>query len=336
MRRAFTPYPVNSLALMAAEAALDDRAFSAPLRARGAGEPAASGARARAAGRARFSERRKFRAGGFRPGRAADWCARLARRGILVRDRAAEFGRDGFVRITAGTLRADAPPVACDRGGAVKFAPQAGDFRRGRRAGGRARLVSPLASSIRCIISRNAASTYAEIQQWKRQSGYNDDWRLTTDWVNQLGKKVEYAKVKRAVPEILLGRERQARQRWREKWLVPRAAPGALGQARGTGAFHGPHAARTCATRWSISAWPICSAAWLRWTTWSGSSPIPRALHFLLDGKPTRATALYLGDKLDDALAAQARGRAISGRASARQRSASRARRAVAPPRRAS
>jgi histidinol-phosphate/aromatic aminotransferase/cobyric acid decarboxylase-like protein len=28
---------------------------------------------------------------------------RLARRGILVRDRAAEFGRDGFVRITAGT-----------------------------------------------------------------------------------------------------------------------------------------------------------------------------------------------------------------------------------------
>jgi histidinol-phosphate/aromatic aminotransferase/cobyric acid decarboxylase-like protein len=28
---------------------------------------------------------------------------RLARRGILVRDRASEFGRDGFVRITAGT-----------------------------------------------------------------------------------------------------------------------------------------------------------------------------------------------------------------------------------------
>jgi histidinol-phosphate aminotransferase len=29
---------------------------------------------------------------------------RLARRGILVRDRASEFGRDGFMRITAGTV----------------------------------------------------------------------------------------------------------------------------------------------------------------------------------------------------------------------------------------
>ena len=28
----------------------------------------------------------------------------LARRGILVRDRASEFGRDGFMRITAGTV----------------------------------------------------------------------------------------------------------------------------------------------------------------------------------------------------------------------------------------
>ena len=32
--------------------------------------------------------------------------------------------------------------------------------------------------------------TYADIQQWKRRSGYNDDWRLTTDWVATLGKKL--------------------------------------------------------------------------------------------------------------------------------------------------
>jgi len=29
---------------------------------------------------------------------------RLAARGILLRDRASDFGRDGFVRITAGTI----------------------------------------------------------------------------------------------------------------------------------------------------------------------------------------------------------------------------------------
>ena len=31
--------------------------------------------------------------------------------------------------------------------------------------------------------------TYADIQQWKTRSGYNDDWRLSTDWVNSLGRK---------------------------------------------------------------------------------------------------------------------------------------------------
>ena len=47
---------------------------------------------------------------------------RLARRGILVRDRASEFGRDGFVRITAGTRGADAAAAEDDQGGAVKRA----------------------------------------------------------------------------------------------------------------------------------------------------------------------------------------------------------------------
>ena len=27
--------------------------------------------------------------------------------------------------------------------------------------------------------------TYNDIQQWKSRSGYNDDWRLSTDWVSE-------------------------------------------------------------------------------------------------------------------------------------------------------
>ena len=38
----------------------------------------------------------------FGPG-AGRLVRRLAQRGILLRDRASDFGRDGFVRITAGT-----------------------------------------------------------------------------------------------------------------------------------------------------------------------------------------------------------------------------------------
>jgi histidinol-phosphate aminotransferase len=102
MRRAFTPYPVNSLALVAAEAAIGDEKFlrayirevleSRSLLARGLEQ---LGARVFPSG-ANFVLV-DFGAGGTRLAK------RLARRGILVRDRASEFGRDGFMRITAGT-----------------------------------------------------------------------------------------------------------------------------------------------------------------------------------------------------------------------------------------
>jgi histidinol-phosphate aminotransferase len=102
MRRAFTPYPVNSLALVAAEAALGDEKFlrayirdileSRSLLARGLEQ---LGARVFPSG-ANFVLA-DFGVGGTRLAK------RLARRGILVRDRASEFGRDGFMRITAGT-----------------------------------------------------------------------------------------------------------------------------------------------------------------------------------------------------------------------------------------
>ena len=104
MRRAFTPYPVNSLALTAAEAAVNDekclRAYtenvlqSRSQLARGLEQ---MGARV-------FPSAANFVLADFGPG-ASRLVKRLARRGILVRDRASEFGRDGFVRITAGTVQ---------------------------------------------------------------------------------------------------------------------------------------------------------------------------------------------------------------------------------------
>jgi histidinol-phosphate aminotransferase len=103
MRRAFTPYPVNSLALVAAEAAIKDAKFlrgyvqevleSRSQLARGLEQ---LGARV-------FPSAANFVLADFGPG-GTPLVKRLARRGILVRDRASEFGRDGFIRITAGTV----------------------------------------------------------------------------------------------------------------------------------------------------------------------------------------------------------------------------------------
>jgi histidinol-phosphate aminotransferase len=102
MRRAFTPYPVNSLALVAAEAAIGDENFlqafirdvleSRSLLARGLEQ---LGARV-------FPSAANFVLADFGIG-GTRLAKRLANRGILVRDRASEFGRDGFMRITAGT-----------------------------------------------------------------------------------------------------------------------------------------------------------------------------------------------------------------------------------------
>lgn len=103
MRRAFTPYPVNSLALTAAEAAVKDEKFlrayvcdvleSRSLLASGLEQ---FGARV-------FPSGANFVLADFGPG-GTRLVKRLAARGILVRDRASEFGRDGFMRITAGTV----------------------------------------------------------------------------------------------------------------------------------------------------------------------------------------------------------------------------------------
>ena len=102
LRRAFTPYPVSAAALVAAEAALADQNF---LRSyiRQVRESRWSLARGLERLGARvFPSGANFVLADFGPG-GSRLAKRLAKRNILVRDRAAEFGRDGFVRITAGT-----------------------------------------------------------------------------------------------------------------------------------------------------------------------------------------------------------------------------------------
>src|SRR5205807_220303 len=63
--------------------------------------------------------------------------------------------------------------------------------------------------------------TYAHIQRWKSRSGYNDDWRLSTDWINSLGGQVKYAQVKRIFQKIYWGTDGTRGNVWRERWLVP-------------------------------------------------------------------------------------------------------------------
>jgi histidinol-phosphate aminotransferase len=103
MRKAQSPYPVNAAALAAAEAAMADRAFIARTvrevkqsRTEFARELAKLGVKC-------FPSAGNFVLAYFGQ-RAKRIVAELARKGILVRDRSSDFGGEGYVRVTLGTM----------------------------------------------------------------------------------------------------------------------------------------------------------------------------------------------------------------------------------------
>jgi len=103
MRKAQSPYPVNAAALAAAEAAMHDRGFLAQTV-----RKVRLGRRELERGLARLGVRYFPTAGNFVlvyfGDRAKKVVAALARKGTLVRDRSSDFGGEGYVRITFGTV----------------------------------------------------------------------------------------------------------------------------------------------------------------------------------------------------------------------------------------
>src|SRR6202167_3591166 len=62
--------------------------------------------------------------------------------------------------------------------------------------------------------------TRRELHRWKNRPGFNDDWKLSTAWVNALGKKIEYDEVKGKFVEIYWDKNGRGNVT-REKWLLP-------------------------------------------------------------------------------------------------------------------
>jgi histidinol-phosphate aminotransferase len=103
MRKAQSPYPVNAAALVAGEAAIADRAFMARTV-----RDVKLGKELMAKGLARLGVTYFPSLGNFvllhLGDRAKTVVAKLAKKGILVRDRSADFAGEGYVRVTLGTL----------------------------------------------------------------------------------------------------------------------------------------------------------------------------------------------------------------------------------------
>jgi HAD superfamily phosphatase len=147
--------------------------------------------------------------------------------------------------------------------------------------------------------------THRQLHDWKNRPGFNDDWKLSTTWVQSLGGKQEYAEVKSKFIELYWGRNGDGNVK-REKWLLNRAALGRLQKKAELGVFTGRvwqemnYTLDHCKTRKYFKT--IVTAEDV-----SKPKPDPEGLRKVLHGRAADR-ALYIGDNVDDALASQSAG----------------------------
>jgi HAD superfamily phosphatase len=148
--------------------------------------------------------------------------------------------------------------------------------------------------------------TFAEIHQWKNKTGYNDDWRLSTDWIASLGHDVPYEKVKARFMKFYWGTKDQPGNVAREKWLIRHSRLEKWSKRAELALFTGRTRRELRHTLKGSPAEGIFRRAVTMDDVTKGK-PDPEGLHVLLAGAPPK-DALYLGDNIDDALSAQRAG----------------------------
>ena len=144
--------------------------------------------------------------------------------------------------------------------------------------------------------------TRTELHRWKNRPGFNDDWILSTAWVRALGGNFEYAEVKRKFLELYWGTNGKGNVR-REKWLLPRANLRRLTKRVELAIFTGRVRQELDYTldRWKVREFfeHIVTVEEV-----ARPKPDPEGLLKILNGRDP-VMAVYIGDNVDDALAAQ-------------------------------
>ncbi len=144
--------------------------------------------------------------------------------------------------------------------------------------------------------------TRTELHRWKNRPGFNDDWILSTAWVRSLGGDFDYAVVKRKFLELYWGANSKGNVR-REKWLLPRPSLRRLAKRAELAIFTGRVRKELDYTldRWQVREFfgRIVTVEEVE-----RPKPDPEGLLEILDGRDP-ATAIYIGDNVDDVLAAK-------------------------------
>ena len=150
-------------------------------------------------------------------------------------------------------------------------------------------------------------ATTVELHRWKLKPGYNDDWKLTTDWVNARGVSATYDQVKEKFIEFYWGNGNGSPgNATREKWIASRAVLRRLARRFELAIFTGRIHAEFQHTleRFRVKQYfreVVTSSDVPR------TKPYPDGLLRILRGRDPQC-AVYLGDNVDDAAAAHAAG----------------------------
>ncbi len=145
--------------------------------------------------------------------------------------------------------------------------------------------------------------TRVELLRWKSQSGFNDDWKLSTAWVQSLGGKFEYSEVKKKFLEFYWGRGGDGYVS-REKWVLPRSSLRRLAAGAELAIFTGRVQMEA---DYTLDRRKVREFFRTIVTVEDVKRPKPdsEGLLKILAGRDPN-TALYLGDNVDDAISAQA------------------------------
>lgn len=145
--------------------------------------------------------------------------------------------------------------------------------------------------------------TYAELHKWKNKPGYNDDWRMTADWATSLGYPTSYEEARAAFEKFYWGTEERPGNVRNEKFLITPIQVARLARRFELNLFTGRNRREYA---FSFDRWP--GASYFRTVITMDDvkkvKPHPEGLLKILAERDP-ATALYMGDNIDDALAAR-------------------------------
>ena len=145
--------------------------------------------------------------------------------------------------------------------------------------------------------------TYAELHRWKSKPGFNDDWMMVSAWTTALGHPASYEEAREAFNRFYWGVDGKpgnvrnekliVTPRQIERWAIRFELNLFTGRTRQEFSF-------------MFERWPAAKLfrTIITMDDVQRKKPHPEGLQKIL-GERDPATALYLGDNIDDALAAR-------------------------------